>query len=308
MRAIITGGTGLIGQALTKNLSRDGYEVVVLSRSPEEKGQELPSGVQITQWDGRTAAGWGHLADGAGAIINLAGASIAGEGFLPARWTTGRKCLIMESRLNAAKAVFDAIQAASDKPSVVIQASAIGYYGPHGDEEIAEGDQAGDDFASRVCVAWENSLADIEDVGVRYAVIRTGLVLSEDGGVLTRLTLPFRFYAGGPLGSGKQWMSWIHIADEIWAIRLLLKTRSASGIFNLTAPRPVTNAEFSRVLGDVMGRPSLLSVPDRAFRLAFGEVATIILDGQRVLPKRLLDLGFTFLFPSLQPALRDLLD
>lgn len=306
MRIIITGGTGLIGRALAENLIRDGKEVVILSRSPE-KGQGLPAGVQIAQWDGRTAAGWGHLADGAGAILNLAGASIAGEGFFPARWTAGRKRLIMESRLNAAKAVFDAIQAAPSKPSAVIQASAVGFYGPHGDEEITEDNGPGDDFASRVCVASENSLADVEDMGVRYTAIRTGLVLSQDGGVLTRLALPFKYFAGGPLGSGKQWMSWIHIADEIWAIRFLLKNKSASGTFNLTAPHPVTNAEFSQVLGNVMGRSSSLSVPESVFRLAFGEVATIVLDGQRVLPKRLVEAGFTFLFPSLEPALKDLL-
>jgi uncharacterized protein (TIGR01777 family) len=306
MRIIITGGTGLIGRALAENLARDEHDVYILSRSLD-KGQRLPPGVQIAQWDARTATGWGHLASGAGAIINLAGENLAGDRFFPARWTAGRKRLIMESRLNAAKAVFDAIQAASDKPAVVIQASAIGYYGPRGDEEIAEDDTPGDDFAARVCVAAENSLADIEELGVRYAVIRTGLLLSPNGGALTRLTFPFRYFAGGPLGNGKQWMSWIHIADEIWAIRLLLKNKSASGAFNLTAPRPVTNAEFSQTLGSVMNRPSSMTVPDRLFRLAFGEVSTLVLDGQRVLPKRLLDLGFTFLFPSLEPALRDLL-
>lgn len=306
MRIIITGGTGLIGRALAENLARDEHEVFILSRSLD-KGHGLPSGVQIAQWDGRTATGWGHLANGAGAIINLAGENLAGQKFFPSRWTARRKRLIMESRLNAAKAVFDAIQAAADRPSVVIQASAIGYYGPRGDEEITEEEQPGDDFGAHVCVAWENSLADVEDLGVRYAVIRTGLVLSPNGGVLTRLTFPFRYFAGGPLGSGRQWMSWIHIADEIWAIRLLLKNKSASGALNLTAPQPVTNAEFSQTLGSIMGRSSSLSVPDRVFRLAFGEVATLVLDGQRVLPQRLLDLGFTFLFPSLEPALRDLL-
>lgn len=305
MRIIITGGTGLIGQALAANLARDGYEVFVLSRSLQ-KTDKLPMGVQLAQWDGRTAAGWGHLADGAGAIVNLAGASIGGDGFLPARWTARRKRLILESRLDAGKAVFDAIRAASAKPNVVIQASAIGYYGPRGDEEIAEGAEPGDDFGAQVCMAWEDSLAGIEDLGVRYTVIRTGLVLSPDGGLLARLSLPFRFYAGGPLGSGPQWMSWIHIADEVWAIRLLLKNKSARGVFNLTAPRPVTNAEFSRTLGSVMRRPASLSVPDRVFRLALGEASTLVLEGQRVIPQRLLDLGFAFVFPSLEPALRDL--
>jgi uncharacterized protein (TIGR01777 family) len=306
MRIIITGGTGLIGRAMAENLSRDGHEVFILSRSLQKR-TGLPPGVQLAQWDGQTAAGWGHLADGAGAIVNLAGASVRGDGFFPPRWTVPRKRLVLESRLNASKAVFDAIQAASTRPDVVIQASSIGYYGPRGDEEITEEAEPGDDFGSRLCVACENSLSDVEDLGVRYAVIRTGLVLSQKGGVLTRLALPFRFYVGGPFGSGQQWMSWIHIADEIWAIRLLLKNRSASGVFNLTAPRPVTNAEFSQTLGNVMGRPSSLSVPERIFRLALGEASALVLEGQRVVPQRLLDLGFAFVFPSLEPALRDLL-
>ncbi|MBN1311397.1 MAG: TIGR01777 family oxidoreductase [Anaerolineae bacterium] len=306
MRVIITGGTGLIGQALAESLVRDGHETIILSRSPE-KASNLPMGAQLVEWDARTPTGWGNLIDDDSAIVNLAGANLAGEGFFPERWTAGRKQLIIDSRLNAAKAVFDAIEAASAKPAVVIQASAVGYYGPRGSEEISEEDEPGEDFAAQVCVAWENSLADLEDLGVRYTIIRTGLVLSKQGGVLSRLTLPFRYFAGGPLGSGRQWMSWIHLADEVWAIRLLLKNRSASGVFNLTAPQPVTNAEFSRALGRVMGRPSLLPVPAFIFRQVFGEVSTIVLDGQRVLPKRLLDLGFTFLFPGLEPALRELL-
>lgn len=306
MRIIITGGTGLIGQALAENLARDGHEVFVLSRSLQ-KGNTLPAGVLLAQWDGLTAAGWGHLADGASAIINLAGANLSGDRFLPAWWTPRRKRLILESRLNAAKAVLDAIQAASTRPDVVIQASAIGYYGPRGDEEIREDTEPGSDFGAHVCVASENSLAGVEDLGVRYTVIRSGVVLSSRGGILARLALPFRFFVGGPLGSGQQWISWIHIADEIWAIRLLLKNKSARGVFNLTSPRPVTNVEFSRVLGSVMGRPSSLSVPSSLFRLAFGEVSTLVLEGQRVIPQRLLDLGFAFVFPSLEPALRDLM-
>jgi uncharacterized protein len=306
MRVIITGGTGLIGRALAESLVRDGYETIILSRS-SERATGLTAGIQVVRWDGRTPAGWGDLLTGDSAVVNLAGASIAGEGFFPARWTPERKQRILDSRLNAARAVFDAIQAASARPAVVIQASAIGYYGPHNDRELIEVDEPGDDFGSQVCIACENSLSDLVEMGVRYAVIRTGIVLSKQGGALARLTLPFQFFAGGPLGSGRQWMSWIHLADEIWAIRLLLKSRSASGVFNLTAPNPVTNAEFSRTLGRVMKRPSFVPMPAFAFRLAFGEVATIVLDGQRVLPKRLLDLGFTFLFPNLEPALRELL-
>ncbi|MBN1428636.1 MAG: TIGR01777 family oxidoreductase [Anaerolineae bacterium] len=305
MRVIIAGGTGLIGRALAESLVRDGHETIVLSRS-SEKASDLPLGAQLVEWDGRTPTGWGDLLNGESAIVNLAGANIGGEGFLPSRWTTERKQIILDSRLNAARAVFDAIRAAPARPAVVIQASAIGYYGPRGSEEIAEDGNPGEDFGAQVCLACENSLADVEEIGVRYTVIRTGIVFSKTGGALPRLVLPFRFFAGGPLGSGRQWMSWIHIADEVWAIRLLLKNKSASGVFNLTAPQPVTNAEFSRTLGRVMKRPSFLPMPAFAFRRVFGEVSTIVLDGQRVLPKRLLDLGFTFLFPSLEPALREL--
>jgi uncharacterized protein (TIGR01777 family) len=306
MRVIITGGTGLIGRALAESLVRDGHETIILSRSPET-AVNLPAEAQAVKWDGRTPTGWSHLLNDDSAIVNLAGASIAGESFFPARWTPERKQRILDSRLNAARAVFDAVQDAPSKPAVVVQASAIGYYGPHGSEELLEVDGPGEDFGSQVCIACENSLSDLVEIGVRYAVIRTGIVLARQGGALARLALPFRFFAGGPLGSGKQWMSWIHLADEVWAIRLLLKSRSASGVFNLTAPGPVTNIEFSRTLGRVLKRPSFVPVPAFAFRLAFGEVAAVVLEGQRVLPKRLLDLGFTFLFPSLEPALRELI-
>jgi len=306
MRVLIPGGTGLIGRALSADLAKDGHEVILLSRAPQ-RARTLPPGVRAERWDGRTAAGWGHLADGADAIINLAGASIAGEGFLPARWTESRKALLTESRLHAARAVIEAVRRATQKPRVVIQASAIGYYGPHGDEPLAEDAPPGDDFLARLCVAWEAAAAPLDEMGVRRVVIRTGVVLSTAGGALPRLLLPFKLFAGGPMGNGKQWMSWIHIADEVAAIRFLLERDDAVGPFNLAAPEPLTNAQFSRLLGRVMRRPSLLPVPGFAMRLALGEAATIVLDGQRVLPRRLRELGFAFRFPAAEAALRDLL-
>ena len=301
MRIIITGGTGLIGGALAANLANDGHEVILLSRAPE-RTTSLPSGVRAERWDGRTATGWGSLAEGADAIVNL-----AGEGIASGRWTEERKRRIRESRVNAGQAVVDAVKAATRKPGVVIQSSAVGYYGVHGDEEITESTPAGNDYLAQVAVAWENSTAPVETVDVRRAVIRTGVVLSKKSGALPQMLLPFKLFVGGPLGSGKQWLPWIHIADQVSAIRFLIENRRASGAFNLCAPNPLTNAEFGRVVGRVMGRPAFMPTPAFALRLAFGEMATVLLDGQRQLPKRLIELGFAFRFPSAQAALRDIL-
>lgn len=305
MRVIITGGTGLIGTALAKSLVQDGHEVIVLTRSPKQD-TDLPSSVRLEHWDTQTAAGWGQLADGAGAIVNFAGANLAGEGFLPTRWTPERKKLILESRINAGKAVVEAVKAAKNKPSVVIQASAVGYYGPQGDQDIAEDAPPGDDFPARVCVDWEASTAEVEDLGVRRVIARTGIVCSFKGGALPRMALPFKFFAGGPLGSGKQQYPWIHIDDEVSAIRWLIENPDASGPFNLSAPNPLPNAEFARALGKAMGRPSLIPTPGFVFQLAFGEVASIVLTGQRAIPKRLLEHGFQFRYPNAEEALRDL--
>lgn len=301
MRVIITGGSGLLGRALAGDLVADGYEVILLSRSPQ-RVTGLPDGVRVEGWDGRTAEGWGHLADGARAIVNLAGESIAGG-----RWTEERKRAIVQSRENAGAAVVEAVRAAAIKPQVVIQASGVGYYGPHGDEVLTEAAGPGSDFAAQVCVRWEAATAPVEALGVRRAVIRTGVVLSRDALALQRLMLPYRFYLGGPLGSGRQWFSWIHIADYVAGVRFLMDRSDAGGAFNLSAPEPLRNAEFGAVLGRVMGRPSWFPVPALAMRLLFGEMATVLLDGQRVIPRRLLDLGFRFRYGQADAALRDLL-
>lgn len=301
MRVLITGGTGFIGQALARSLLADGYEVIALSRRPE-RARGLPPGVRVVPWDARTAEGWGPLAEGAAAIVNLAGESIAGG-----PWTAERKRRIRDSRVNAGRAVVAAVQAATARPGVVIQASAVGYYGPLGDEEVTEETPPGDDFLARVAVEWEASTAPVEALGVRRVIIRTGLPLSREGGVFPFFLLPFRFFVGGPLGSGRQWLPWIHIADEIGAIRFLMENEQAHGPFNLSAPNPVTNAEFSRALGRVMGRPGVMRVPAFALRLALGELSALMLSGQRQIPRRLLDMGYRFRFPELETALRDLL-
>jgi uncharacterized protein (TIGR01777 family) len=301
---LITGGTGLIGTALSAELVRAGHEVTVLTRNPAN-ARRLPEKVKAEQWDGRTAEGWGHLVNGASAVVNLAGASI---GIPPIPWTADRKRRIRASRIDAGHAVVAAVCAASDKPGVVIQSSAIGYYGLHGDEIVTEAAPSGQDYLSSVTVDWEVSTAEVETVGVRRAIVRTGLPVSRAGGVLPWLSLPFRFFVGGPLGSGRQWISWIHIADEVGAIRFLIEQESARGAYNLTAPNPLTNRDFARVLGRVMKRPALIPVPGVAMKLALGEMAELLLlGGQRVLPARLSEAGYGFQFPDAQSALQDLL-
>jgi uncharacterized protein (TIGR01777 family) len=300
MRVIVTGGTGLIGRALSIDLIEDGHEVVVLSRRPE-RATRLPAEVRVARWDARTAKGWAPLADGASAIVNLAGATIA------RLWTVQHKRRIRESRLNAGRAVVQAIERATVKPRVLIQASGVGYYGPRGDEEITEEATPGEDFLGQLAVEWEACTAPVETMGVRRATIRSGAVLSTEGGALPPMLLQFRLFAGGPLGDGGQWLPWIHMSDQVRAIRFLIETEAAHGPFNLVAPDSLTNAGFGRVLGRVMRRPSFMPVPAFALRLLAGEMSTVLLDGQRAVPRRLLDLGFTFRFPDAEAALTDLL-
>jgi uncharacterized protein (TIGR01777 family) len=299
MRVVITGGTGLIGAALARELGAAGHDVVLLTRDPARAGG-LPGGVVAAGWDGESAEGWGHLAAGS-AIVHLAGENIAAG-----RWTAERKRRIRESRVRSGEAVVEAIRRAAPRPAVLLQGSAVGYYGPRGDEPVDESAPPGDDFLARVCVDWEASTAEAEALGVRRAVLRTGVVLAREGGALPKMLLPFRLFAGGPVGSGRQQLPWIHLADEIGAIRYLLEREDAAGPFNLAAPEPVDNREFARVAGRVLGRPSFLPTPAAALRLPLGEMADILLTGQRAVPSRLLALGYRFRFPSLEAALRDL--
>jgi uncharacterized protein (TIGR01777 family) len=300
MRVIITGGTGLIGRALAADLLKDDHEVIALSRRPK-RATGLPAGMRVERWDARTAEGWGALVNGADTIVNLAGATIAGL------WTASRKQSIRDSRLNAGRAVVEAVQRASEKPRVVVQASGVGYYGPRDDEPITEEGTPGDDFLGKLAVEWEASTASVDQLGVRQAIIRTGAVLSTKGGALPPLLLQYRLFAGGPLGNGRQWLPWIHMVDEVRAIRFLIDNESASGPFNLVAPNPLTNADFGRVLARVLRRPVLIRVPAFALRLLVGEMSTILLDGQRAVPRRLQEAGFTFHFPDPEMALTHLL-
>lgn len=300
MRVIIAGGTGLIGRALMTSLAADGHEVIVLTRDPA-RTTRLPAGARAERWDARSAAGWGKLADGADAIVNLAGENLAAG-----RWTPERKRRILESRVQAGQAVVAAVREAAVKPGVVVHSSGIGYYGASGDAEVTEASPPGRDFLAQVCVAWEAASAETAALGVRSVVVRSATVLSREGGALPRLMLPFRLFVGGPLGNGQQWWPWIHIADEVAAIRFLIERADAQGPFNLAAPQLVRQAEFSRALGRAMGRPSWLPVPAFALRLLLGEMAAVLLDGQRAVPQRLLEMGFTFRFPTIEAALRDL--
>lgn len=307
MRVVITGGSGLIGGALARELGGAGHDVVVLTRSPTgPSGSPLPSGVRAAQWDGKTPAGWGPLLDGRDAetaVVHLAGESIASG-----RWTPDKKRRIRESRVASGRAVLQAIREAATKPKVLLQGSAVGYYGPRGDEVIREDAAPGGDFLADVCKEWEASTAEAEALGVRRALLRTGVVLAREGGALPKMSLPFKMMAGGPLGDGRQWFPWIHLADEVGAIRFLLEREDARGPFNLTAPDPLTNRDFTRALAEALHRPGFMPAPGFALRLALGEMADMLLKGQRVVPLRLLELGYTFRFPAAAAALRDLLD
>ena len=307
MRTIITGGTGLIGSALARNLAADGHEVVVLSRNPAK--YQFPKGVRGEKWDSKSANGWGHLADGAHAIVNLAGESIAGSGLLPKRWTAERKQRIRQSRIDAGTAVSQAISQAKQKPNVLLQSSGVDYYGNvQNDEPITEAAPSGSGFLASVTGDWENSTAVVEEQGVRRVIIRTGIVLSMASGALPITALPFKFFVGGPLGSGRQWWPWIHLEDEIRAIRFLIDEGTAEGPFNLCTPYPLQNKTFAKTLGRVMGRPAFIPVPGFAIKLVLGEIAAIVLDGRRAVPHKLQEAGFTFNFPQAEAALKDILN
>ena len=300
---ITTGASGFIGKVLCRQLIEANYDVVALSRNPGEGNKLLPNEVNIVKWDAKTVQGWANYADGAYAIVNLAGESIA-----TGRWTHIKKRRILESRLNAGKAVVQAVEQAKNKPRVVIQASGVGYYGGRADEVLDESSSPGSGFLTEVAKQWEESTNKVQSFGVRHVIIRTGVVLGPNGGFLSRVILPFRLFVGGRLGSGKQWISWIHIYDEVNAIRFFLEREDLQGVFNLSAPSPLTCKSFFGVLGRVMKRPSWLPVPGFALRLVLGEMAKeLILSGQRVVPKRLLESGYNFLYLDAKSALREIL-
>ncbi len=297
MKITISGGTGLIGWALAARLTGHGHEVSILSRGSSPVF-DLPRGVEVVGWDAQTAASVMPALEGTDAVVQLAGANIGAD-----RWTAERKRLIRDSRVRSSAAIAEAL-AAPGMPRILVQGSAVGYYGARRDELLAEDARAGDDFLARTCQEWEAASESVETVGVRRAIARTGVVLSRDGGALPRMALPFKLFGGGPAGSGRQWLPWIHLEDEVSALCFLIENDAASGPFNLVAPNPVTNREFSRALGRVLRRPSVMPAPAFALRLALGEMSTLVLDGQRALPRKLLDAGFQFEFTEAEQALR----
>jgi uncharacterized protein (TIGR01777 family) len=302
MRILITGGSGLIGTAVAREMGGAGHEVVVLTRDPS-RVKSLPPNTRAVRWDGRTAGDWAQLLDAETVVVHL-----AGDGVASGRWTDEKKRSIRQSRVESGAAVAAAIRQAAAKPRALLQGSAVGYYGACGDEVVDESHPPGDDFLARTCVEWEASTAAVAALGVRRPVLRTGIVLSDEGGALPRLALPFRLLAGGPLGGGGQWVPWIHVVDEVGAIRFLIERDDADGPFNLTAPAPLTNRDFSRALGRALARPSFAPAPGFALRFLLGEMADALLHGQRAVPRRLLELGYVFRFPEAAGALGELLE
>ena len=298
MRVIISGATGFIGQALCRELCGD-YELVALTRDARRAATIMRQFARIVEWDARTTSGWAGQVEGAYAVINL-----AGENLSTGRWTMSKKNSILQSRTNSANAIADAVEGARHKPRVVIQASAVGYYGSRGDETLAEDSPPGDDFLAEVCRKTESVIARVSRQDVRCVRLRTGIVLGRDGGVLPRLMRPFRFFLGGRVGGGNQWVSWIGLNDDIRAIRFLMESQGLSGPFNVCSPKSVTMKEFSRELGQVLHRPAWGVLPGFAARLAFGEMADeVLLVSQQVIPKRLQEAGFKFNQADLRTAL-----
>ncbi|TDA70320.1 MAG: TIGR01777 family protein [Clostridia bacterium] len=301
MRVLVTGGTGLIGSALCTSLLRDGHGVIILSRRPEAAQARRGDGVEVVRWSGGEQLPAAALQD-VQAVVNLAGENI-GAG----RWTVARKERIIASRREVTRNLVLSIAGSGERPRVLVNASAVGYYGPRGDEEVTEEDAPGDDFLARVCRAWEEEARRAEDLGLRVVTLRFGLVLARQGGSLPRLVRPFRLFLGGPLGSGRQWVSWVHLADALGLVRLALEEEGLAGPLNVTAPQPVRMEELARILGRVLGRPCSLRLPAGVLRLALGEMAEMLLTGQRVLPERALRASYSFRYPGLEAALRDLL-
>ncbi len=301
MKIAIFGGSGFIGRNLTKALSQSGEEVFIFSRKnslPSElKGLEK---VQLIV----NSKPLSETLEGIDIVINLAGESVVGE-----RWTKERMAALRTSRVDFTKEIIDAIEKLKIKPKVFLQGSAIGFYGMHNGATpiFSDKDKCGDDFLAKLCVDWESEALRAKEKGIRTVLLRTGIVLSPESGALEKMLLPFKMFVGGPLGNGKQYMSWIHINDMVGAIRFLLSHPTAEGPFNLTSPKPCSNEDFSSVLGRVLGRPSFMKVPEFSLKALYGDGADVIIKGQNVIPAKLIALDYQFQFPELKTALENLL-
>ena len=299
MKIIIAGATGFIGSILTDRLWNQFHSLVLLSRKP-------PAEVGVSKkewfaWAPPAHGDWEQQIDGADGILNLAGEPIAGK-----RWSKEQKEKLRASRVDATRALVGAIAKAKLKPKFLVSASAVGYYGPHGDETLTETSAPGSDFLSQLCIDWENEALKAAAHGVRVATVRTGVVLGKGQGALAKMVPPFKMFLGGPLGSGKQYLPWIHIEDEIGLLLFLMENGKARGAFNATAPNPVTMEEFAKALGEVLNRPSWVSVPPSALALIAGEMADMLLTGQKAVPEAATKLGYVFKYPMIGAALHSL--
>ena len=306
MRVFVTGGTGLVGRRLIKRLFDRGDQAVILTRRAGHARTLFGNSAQIAEGDPMRSGAWMDAVGDCDSVIHLVGENVFGR-----RWNADFKKLLHDSRILSTQFVVEALrrkpQRADGRQKVLVNASAIGFYGPHGDEELAEDSPPGTDFLANLCVEWEKAARAAESAGVRVAMIRVGVVLDKEGGALAKLLTPFKLGAGGPVGSGQQWMSWIHHADLTGLFLLALDRGDATGPINGTAPNPLTNREFGKILGRVLHRPSFMWTPGLALRILVGEAASVIVTGQRVLPKRALELGYSFQYPTLEAALTQIL-
>jgi uncharacterized protein (TIGR01777 family) len=296
MHVFLTGATGLIGNALLRQLLARGHVVTALSRTAAPR---LVPGVKLIQGDPAAAGPWEDALAACDACIHLAGEPVAAG-----RWNEARKRAIRESRVASTARIAEVLAARG--PTVLVSGSAVGFYGSRGDEVLDEASSPGSGFLADVCVAWEAAARPAE-ARARVVLLRTGIVLAREGGALPRMLLPFKLFAGGPLGSGEFWQAWIHLADEVGLILWALEQGAVRGPLNLTAPEPALQRDLARAIGRALGRPSALPMPAPALKLALGELATVVLASQRVVPRKAQDLGYAFRFPALQPALDDLL-
>lgn len=302
MRIIIAGGTGFIGKALCRELLLAGHEVAVLTRDASRAVGRVPQGAGVAQWSPEQPEGLPRVLSDADAVVNLSGESVAAR-----RWTPEFKQRLIDSRVNSTRALVRAMRQAAPRPGVLVNASAVGIYGDRGEEELTEASPPGTGFLAELAVRWEQAAEEAREMGMRVVKLRIGIVLGEGGGALEKMLLPFRFFLGGPLGSGRQWFPWVHLDDVTGLTMHALHSEAVDGALNVAAPGIVRQAEFCRVLGRVMRHPSWLPVPGFALRLIAGELGETLLWSQKVIPQVARQTGYTFRYPQLEEALRAVL-